>query len=65
MSDLFDITLERKLESNGECAAADVSEVRRIELIAGAVRRRRWSRADKAGIVVESLEPGANVSARR
>jgi len=62
MSDDFDITLERKLESNGDCAAAGVSEVRRIELITGAGRRRRWSRADKARIVVESLEPGANVS---
>jgi transposase len=39
-----------------------VSEVRRIELITGSGRRRRWSRADKARIVVESLEPGANVS---
>ena len=62
MSDPFDITLERKLESNGDGAAAGVSEVRRIELITGAGRRRRWSRADKARIVVESLEPGANVS---
>ncbi len=62
MSDPFDITLERKLESDGDCAAAGVSEVRRIELITGAGRRRRWSRADKVRIVVESLEPGANVS---
>ena len=62
MRDHFDITLERKLASNGDCAAAGVSEVRRIELITGAGRRRRWSRADKARIVVESLEPGANVS---
>jgi transposase len=62
MSDPFDITLERKLESNGDCAAAGVSEVRRIELITGSGRRRRWSRADKARIVVESLERGANVS---
>ena len=62
MSDHFDITLERKLESNADCAAVGVSEVRRIELITGSGRRRRWSRADKARIVVESLEPGANVS---
>jgi transposase len=61
MSDPFDITLERKLESNGDCAAG-VSEVRRIELITGSGRRRRWSRADKARIVAESREPGANVS---
>jgi transposase len=62
MSDHFDITLERKLESNGDCGAAGVSEVRRIELITGAGRRRRWSLADKVRIVAESLEPGANVS---
>jgi hypothetical protein len=29
MSDHFDITLERKLESNADCAAVGVSEVRR------------------------------------
>jgi transposase len=62
MGNDFDITLERKLESNGDCAAVGVSEVRRIELITGAVRRRRWSRTDKARIVLESLQPGANVS---
>jgi transposase len=62
MSDPFDITLERKLESNGDSAAAGVSQVRRIELITGGGRRRRWSRSEKARIVVESLEPGANVS---
>jgi transposase len=62
MSDPFGITLERKLESNGDCAAAGVSEVRRIELITGGGRRRRWSRSEKARIVMESLEPGANVS---
>jgi hypothetical protein len=31
MSDSFDITHERKLESNGDCAAAGVSEVRRMD----------------------------------
>ena len=36
--------------------------VRRIELITGTGRRRRWSSDDKARIVVESLEAGANVS---
>jgi transposase len=36
---------------------------RRIEVITGVARRRRWSAADKARIVAESLEPGANVSA--
>jgi transposase len=36
--------------------------VRRIELITGTGRRRRWSSEDKARIVVESLEPGVSVS---
>lgn len=63
MSDRFDHTLERKLESSADDAPADApSPVRRIELITGAGRRRRWSRAEKARILVESFEPDANVS---
>jgi transposase len=38
-------------------------EYRRIELITGVARRRRWSAAEKAALVSESLQPGANVSA--
>jgi transposase len=38
-------------------------EYRRIELITGVVRRRRWSAAEKAAVVAESLQPGVNVSA--
>lgn len=62
MSDHFDITLERKLESSAEGAGLGVTGVRRIELITGTERRRRWSDTDKARIVVESFAPGANVS---
>src|SRR3954466_7557866 len=36
---------------------------RRIELLTGPGRRRRWSDAEKARIVAESLAPGACVSA--
>jgi len=36
---------------------------RRIELLTGPGRRRRWSDADRARIVAESLAPGACVSA--
>jgi transposase len=61
MSDRFDITLERKLECSGD-EADGVSRVRRIELITGTGRRRRWSDDDKARIVVESFTPSANVS---
>jgi transposase len=37
-------------------------EYRRIEVITGAVRRRRWAADEKADIVAESLQPGINVS---
>ena len=37
-------------------------EYRRIELITGVARRRRWSAAEKAALVAESLQPGINVS---
>jgi transposase len=35
---------------------------RRIEVITGQSRRRRWTREEKAGIIAESLEAGANIS---
>ena len=38
-------------------------EYRRIELITGIARRRRWTAEEKAALVAESLEPGINVSA--
>ena len=62
MSDDFDITLERKLGSKGDGRGGGVTDVRRIELITGTGRRRRWSSEDKARIVVQSLEPGVSVS---
>jgi transposase len=62
MSDDFDITLERKLESKADGRGGGVTEVRRIELITGACRRRRWSSEDKARIVEESLASGVSVS---
>ena len=37
-------------------------EFRRIELLTGPTRRRRWSEAEKARIVAETLAPGAVVS---
>ncbi|WP_244622179.1 transposase [Bradyrhizobium ivorense] len=62
MSDGFDIRLERKLESEAAGAGGGVTEVRRIELITGAGRRRRWSSDDRARIVMESLAGGVSVS---
>jgi transposase len=62
MSDHFDNKLKRKLASDAGEIGRGVSNVRRIELITGTGRRRRWSRDDKARIVEESLKPGAIVS---
>ena len=62
MSDHFDHKLKRKLANDTGETGRSVSSVRRIALITGAGRRRRWSRDDKARIVAESLKPGATVS---
>jgi transposase len=35
---------------------------RRIEVLTGPGRRRRWSAEEKSQIIAETLEPGANVS---
>jgi len=40
----------------------DGHSFRRIEVLTGAPRRRRWSAAEKAAIVAESLRPGAVAS---
>jgi transposase len=40
----------------------DRHSFRRIEVLTGAPRRRRWSAAEKAAIVAESLAPGAVAS---
>jgi transposase len=62
MSDRFDITLEHELETKPAADAGDALQVRRVEVISGTGRRRRWSTDDKACILVESAMPGANVS---
>jgi transposase len=41
----------------------DNGSYRRIELITGRTRRRRWSDDERARILAESFEPGANISA--
>lgn len=40
----------------------DGNAYRRIELITGTSRRRRWTPAEKAALVAESMRPGVNVS---
>ena len=44
-------------------ARNDPGGYRRIELISGTERRRRWSDEERAQILAESFEPGANISA--
>ena len=63
MSDRFDHSFEHKLESKPTSADGAAGGVRRLELITGTGRRRPWSTEDKALVLLESLEPGANVSA--
>jgi transposase len=43
-------------------ARHDADSYRRVELITGASKRRRWSDAEKARIVAESAEAGVNIS---
>ena len=40
----------------------DADSYRRVDLITGASKRRRWSDAEKARIVAESAEAGVNIS---
>ena len=62
MSDRFDHTLERKLDTKPDGSDDEPRGIRRIELITGCGRRRQWSTAERSRILLESLEPGANVS---
>jgi transposase len=62
MSDRFDHKLKHTLESKADEADASTDSFRRIELITGTGRRRHWSSDNKARILLESLQPGANVS---
>jgi transposase len=42
--------------------AATAAPLRRVEVITGVARRRRWSEQDKARIVAESRQPGVAVA---
>jgi transposase len=55
----FDHSVDRSDDTREVSAPA---RVRRIEVITGAERRRKWSAAEKAEIVAESLAEGAVVS---
>ena len=45
------------------CTGAEDSAMRRIEVISGPERRRRWSGEQKRAIVAEAFAPGSSVSA--
>ena len=62
MSDRFDHRFEHKLERKSDGASDAAVDVRRIELIPGTGRRRQWLPDVKARILLESFEPGANIS---
>ena len=63
MSDRFDHKLEHKLETKPATADDAVVAVRRFEVITGTGRRRQWSTEERTRILMESLVPGANISA--
>ena len=63
MNDRFDHKLEHKLETQPETADDAGVAVRRFEVITGTGRRRQWSSEDRTRILMESLVPGANISA--
>ena len=54
------------MDSNGhqgsDQSRHQAESYRRIEVITGPVRRRRWTADEKARIVMESLAPGARIS---
>lgn len=54
LEDRFVSGLDHRLEPEGE--------IRRFEVISGAMGRRRWSADDRARILEETLAPGAIVS---
>lgn len=54
--------MDRILNEAAGFARGDSRDYRRIEVITGAVRRRRWTAEEKASLVAESCRPGINVS---
>ena len=50
-------------DSLGSRDRGEARDYRRIEVITGSSRRRRWSIGQKAALVEESFRPGINVSA--
>src|ERR671920_1486854 len=51
------------MRTHGSTTSTKAGEFRRIEVITGVGRRRRWTDEEKAWIVAESLDPATTVSA--
>src|SRR3954451_5167711 len=51
------------MRTHGRTTSTSDDGFRRIEVITGVGRRRRWTEEEKAWIVAESLDPAATVSA--
>ena len=51
------------MRNHGRTNSTNADSFRRLEVIIGVGRRRRWSEEDKARIVAESLEPATTASA--
>src|SRR3954462_13007725 len=51
------------MRNDSSTTITQADEFRRIEVITGVGRRRRWTDEEKAWIVAESLDPAATVSA--
>src|SRR5919112_4448468 len=51
------------MRTHGSTTSTKAGEFRRIEVITGVGRRRRWTDEEKAWIVAESLDPTTTVSA--
>jgi transposase len=51
------------MRDHGRTTGTNADSFRRLEVITGVGRRRRWSDEDKARIVAESLDPATTASA--
>src|SRR3712207_1175217 len=51
------------MRTHGRTTSTKADSFRRIEVITGVGRRRRWTDEEKAWIVAESLDPATTVSA--
>jgi transposase len=54
--------MDRATDSALHQSRHEAGGYRRIEVITGVARRRRWTAEEKAAMVAESLQPGINVS---